>query len=516
MPFLRIQFDSYLCRLFISYFMHFNKSILFPIFLLVVVVSLVFTSCKKDNIDTDPSVKLSFSNDSIIFDTVFTSLGSATYKLMVYNTSNNNISISSVQLNGGPSSPYRINLDGVAGYQFSDIDIAANDSLFLFARVTIDPNNTNNPFVVEDSLSFITNGNEQKIKLVAWGQNANYILADTYTPGFPAYKVVADSLQTVTWTSEKPYVIYGYAVINSYGKLIIEEGTKVYFHKGGGLWAYTDGVLKVMGTRENNIIFRNDRFGSFYDTVPGQWDRIWLMEGRTGENHEIYNAVIENGFIGVQAESFLRPTENELIMENVIIRNMNGLGIFSRLFNIKGSNLVISNCGGYCLGLTLGGNYSFKQSTIADYWSEKTIRRTPAVYLNNFATDNTLGTPIPFPMNFYFENGIIYGYNQNEFDTDMDGGADSLYYLTNCILRTTRSVSNPANFNKILKNKNPLFVNKVNDYQLDSLSPAVGYGDPEIAITVPFDILGNPRLPLPDLGAYQFVPGQGGRKYFFK
>ncbi|HEY9114915.1 MAG TPA: hypothetical protein VIN10_09440, partial [Bacteroidales bacterium] len=76
--------------------MHFNKSILFPIFLLIAVVGLVFTSCKKDYIDTDPSIQLSFSNDSIIFDTVFTTLGSATYKLMIYNTSNNNISISSV------------------------------------------------------------------------------------------------------------------------------------------------------------------------------------------------------------------------------------------------------------------------------------------------------------------------------------------------------------------------------------------------------------------------------------
>ena len=73
------------------------------------------------------------------------------------------------------------------------------------------------------------------------------------------------------------------------------------------------------------------------------------------------------------------------------------------------------------------------------------------------------------------------------------------------------------NFNQILKNQDPLFVDyQTNDYQLDTLSPAIGYGNAEIAISVPEDILGNPRLPLPDLGAYQFVPGQGERKYFFK
>jgi len=463
MPFQRNEFDCYLCRLFISHFMHFNKSILFTVFLIIIVFSLIFTSCRKDNIDTDPSLKLSFSNDSIIFDTVFTTLGSATHKLMVYNHSNNKISISNVRMMGGSGSPFRINLDGEAGYQFSDIDIAANDSLYLFARVTINPDDVNNPFVVEDEISFQTNGNEQSVKLVAWGQNANYILADTYSPNFPPYKIVADSLQTVTWTSEKPYVIYGYAVINSYGKLIIQEGTKVYFHKDGGLWAYVDGVLKVMGTRDNIVSFGGDRLESFYDDVPGQWDRIWLMEGRAGEDHEIHNAIIENGYIGVQAESFLRPTENKVILDNVIIQNMDGIGIFSRLFNIEAQNVVVANCGGYCLGLTLGGNYSFKQTTVADYWPYS-IRNTPAVYLNNYTSD-TLGNPVPFPMNFNFGNGIIYGYNQNEFETEMNGGADSLYYLSNCILKTTKNISNPDNFNKILKkpdrsNKNFFYFGK--------------------------------------------------------
>ncbi len=488
-----------------------NKQISYPLLFIAIVITAITFSCRKDTISNDSSINLSFSNDTIIFDTVFTSLGSATQRLMVYNPSGSAVNISNIMLAGGSQSPYRINVNGLSGDDFKDIELNGGDSLYIFARVTIDPNDFNNPYVVEDSLLFLTNGNEQKVKLVAWGQNANYILADTYIEGFPPFKVVADSLVTVHWTNEKPYVIYGYAVINSYGKLIIDEGARIYFHKNSGLWAYTDGVLKVYGTVENPVTFQGDRLEAFYDDLPGQWDRIWLMEGRQGEDHEISNAVIKNGFIGIQAESFLRPTENKVTLKNVIIENMTGIGIFSRLFNITGANTVVANCGGYCLAFTGGGYYDFRQSTFANYWPYS-VRNTPAVFINNYLPDSN-DQPVPFPMNFSLGNSIIYGFNRNEFETDMTSGADSLYYLTNCILKTEYQVSNSINYNDILKNQDPKFMDyQENDYRLDTLSPAIGYGDPSIAATVPFDILGNPRTEHYDLGAYQFMPGQGNGK----
>ena len=487
------------------------KNIVLPfVFLVLIVILSSLNSCKKKEvISNDPSLKLSFSNDSIIFDTVFTTLGSATHRLMVYNTSGSRIKISNITLGKGSNSAYRINVDGEAGAQFKDVEINGGDSLFIFLRVTIDPNNQNNPLIVEDEIHFLTNSNEQSVKLVAWGQDANYILADTYTPGFPLYKIVADSMQTTIWTSEKPYVIYGFAVIDSYGKLIIEEGSRVYFHKGSGLWAYADGVLKAGGDNPEKLVtFQGDRLEEFYQDVPGQWDRIWLMEGRTGENHEIKNTLIKNGFIGIQAESFLNVTQNKVLLKNVTIQNMTGIGLFTRTFNVDGENTVLANCGGYCLAITGGGNYDFKQTTIANYWSG-TIRNTPALFLNNYFLD-TLEQAIPIPLNFSMGNGIVYGYNKDEFLTDMDGGADSVYFFDHGILKTTRNLSDESLFQNILKNQDPEFLDyNLNDYRLDSLSPAVNYGSQAIADQVPSDILGNPRTESPDLGAYEFVPGQG-------
>ena len=156
----------------------------------------LLSACKKDILNTNPDFKLTFSNDSIIFDTVFTSLGSATHRLMVYNPGNSKIIISDIRLEKGKASDFRINVDGESTYDKQNVEIRGGDSIFIFARVTIDPNNAANPFVVEDRLLFSTNGNEQSIKLVAWGKNAFYILADHHSPGFPAYKIVADSLES--------------------------------------------------------------------------------------------------------------------------------------------------------------------------------------------------------------------------------------------------------------------------------------------------------------------------------
>lgn len=480
------------------------------LFLVIVPVAviLVLSSCKKEDIlSNSSSLKLTFSADSVIFDTVFTSVGSVTKRLMIYNKSSNKLNISNINLAGGQLSPYRVNLDGEAGSSFTDVVINGNDSLFVFVRVTIDPNDANNPYIVEDELTFLTNGNEQQIKLVSWGQNAHYIVADTYSSIFPKYKVVADSLETVHWINDLPYVIYGYAVINSYGSLIIEEGVRVHFHDGGGLWAYADGQLQVLGTQENPVTFQGDRMEAGFDELPGQWDRIWLMESQPGTDHIIENAVIKNGYIGIQTESFLRLAQNKVKLHNVIIKNMNGFGIFSRVYNIEGENMVIANCGGYCLAITGGGNYDFKQSTFANFW-HYSARNNPAILINNYLLDS-LENPVAIPINFNLTNSIVYGSNKDEFLTDLDGGADSLYFLSHCVVKNSFKMDNPVNYETILRNEDPLFFDiSQNDYRLDTLSPAIGIGDPAIALEVPYDLLGNTRLNHPDDGAYQFMPGQ--------
>lgn len=464
---------------------------------------LVISACRKDDtINNSPSVRLEFSSDTLIFDTVFTSIGSITEQIRVHNTSDEKINISRIRLAGGPESRYSINVNGLAGNDFQNIEIRGNDSIYIFAKVTINPNDATAPFVISDSIVFDINGNQQDVDLVAWGQNARYILWDTDRPNLPRYKIVAGEGVDTTWTNELPIVVYGYAVVDSTGSLTINAGTKVHFHNGSGLWIYKGGSLKVMGTQEEPVYFQGDRLESFYTDLPGQWDRIWINEGAI--DNQINYAVIRNGFIGLQAETLQQYMGNQLTLNNTIIENMSGAGILTRYYVIAAQNCVIANCGQYALALTLGGAYDFRHTTIANYWNYG-VRNTASVYLNNYFLDEN-NQPVAYPFEAYFGNNIMYGSQRNELVID-DTVAEFKYTFDHCLIKTETNIALDTNFINCLKNQDPLFVDyRANDFRPDSLSPAIGAGSTEVAATVPSDINGVSRLQSPDLGAYEWVP----------
>ena len=168
------------------------------------------TSCRKDIGQSDGA--LEFSVDTVIFDTVFTTIGSVTRRFMIYNRDSRPVPISSAILAGGNDSKYRINIDGMSGVAFSDIEIPGDDSLFAFVEVTLDPNNQLDPAMVTDSVVFNTNGVQQDVDLVACGWDAHFIYPTNFSPSLGAFSVVNCD---TTWTSEKPIVIYGLAAVDS-------------------------------------------------------------------------------------------------------------------------------------------------------------------------------------------------------------------------------------------------------------------------------------------------------------
>lgn len=480
-------------------------------YIIFIITLFLFASqaCKKEHqINPDSKLKLSFSADTVLFDTVFTSLGSATHQLRIYNNHADDLKISSIRLLGGESSPYRINLDGENATEFYDKIIPANDSLFSFLRVTINPNDLNTPFVVEDELEFITNGNTQVIKLLAWGQNANYIVGDKVTGAIAGkYKIVADSLQTTVWTPERPYVIYGYALINSYGTLRIEAGTKVYCHQGSGIFAWSDGQLIIDGTAEAPVIIQGDRLEAYYNDTPGQWDQIMLMDGRAGADHRISHAIIRNGFIGINCQSALKVTECALRIDNTIIENQSAYGLYSILYPVEAKNFVIANCGTTNFW-AFGGNYRLLHGTIANYWNGNEHKDNIGMQLLNYATDSQSGELFYYPINIEMSNCIVYGTQEDEFKTSFSPEVDSTFLLDHCLIKTGKYTGNMAGFSHCLFNYDPFFADiRTNDLHIDSIaSPVIGTGNPIIANELPYDLDGVNRLGAPDMGAYQFVP----------
>ena len=487
-------------------------------FLIVTICfSVSFMSCKKDKLLTDPSATVAFSQDSILFDTVFTTIGSATRNIRVINNNSQKINISSIRLEQGASSRFFMNVDGVPGKEVTDVEILANDSIYIFIQVNVNPTSALSPFIIQDRILFDVNGNQQSVKLEAWGQDAYYhkpIRAIQYKNGYLPFSTVKDSILlnppkivsveniTVTWNNDKPHVIYGWLVVDSTQKLVINPGVKVYLHQNAGLWVYRYGTLQVNGTQGNEVVFQGDRRELDYADMPGQWDRIWINEGHT-DNYINY-AIIKNSFIGVQASILSNPNQpRKLKLTNTIIKNCSKWGLYTQYFNVWAANNVIVNCKEYCAAMSLGGNYTFLHNTFANYYSQEGGRGgQPCVHIDNY--DGTDIWPID---SMYFANCIIEGSQGNEFEQDIKFyNAAQKCKISNCLIRNSVITNTLITTSSNVYNGNPAFNDPATyNFGIKPTSAAKGIGDGSVISTYPSltqDIKGNFRtLPL-DAGAY--------------
>ena len=112
-------------------------------------------SCRKDQtFITSAGAKVSFSTDTLKFDTVFTQIGSATRFFKIFNPYSQSISINKIYLENNTNAVYRLNVDGVPGTSFTNVQILPNDSLYVFAEVTVNPNApiSASPFVIDANI----------------------------------------------------------------------------------------------------------------------------------------------------------------------------------------------------------------------------------------------------------------------------------------------------------------------------------------------------------------------------
>lgn len=280
------------------------------IFGVAILASLTLTNsaCKKKNLFGEGN--LSFSADTLVFDTVFTTIGSTTKYFKIYNPQNKALKISQVELMGGSASKFKLNLDGLQGTSFSDLEIPSGDSLFCFVEVKLSVNGQNLPVIVEDSVRFTTNGEDQYVKLAAWGQDMYYHYSNIGAG-------ILD-LNEGTWPNDKPHVIYNQAFVDSAKTLNIIGGTHIYLHKGAILWNYK-GTLNIDGDYNNKVTLQGDRLEAAYKDVPGQYYGIYLQEARPSL---IDNVIIKNAIAGIHVDSRDAAfSQNTLTISNTEILN---------------------------------------------------------------------------------------------------------------------------------------------------------------------------------------------------
>lgn len=475
------------------------------------------SACQKERFTTDPNDRLIFSTDTLRFDTVFTSLGSATRILKVYNPNRReSIRISRIYIENGAQSRFRINVDGLPGPVRTDVEIAPNDSLYIFAEVTINPDEppSVSPFVIAENLVFESNGNVQKVVLEAWGQNAVYLPSRFGKGGAVLY---ACNEEEWVWDDPRPYVIYGIVVIDSC-TVRIPAGARVHVHGGlaramqdSMVVRYNDGLLVfqgagrllVEGTAERPVIFEGDRLEREFANVPGQWTGIWLRAGTSG--HRIEHAILRNSIIGLRVDSAA-----DLTLRNTQIFNTSNSGIIGVRARIRAENCLFHSNGAFAIQLEYGGDYEFAYCTAANFGG-----RSEALRMGNaLCRDPLCADFVAFPLRARFQNCILLGSRPDQITLFNRTGqaADFDYRFEHCLVRV-RDLLRPNAWPDFLdhcqpclnlNNTDSVFLNiPERNFRLDTLfSKANGYARPIPGITT--DLEGTPRDPdKPDAGCYE-------------
>ncbi|MFM7727624.1 MAG: hypothetical protein ACKO7B_13040, partial [Flavobacteriales bacterium] len=374
---------------------------IFFLWLCLLVATIGLVQCRKERFNQDSSAQLEFSNDTVFFDTVFSTIGSATQYLRVRNPYNESVRIDEIALETGTNSQFRINIDGLDGPVQEGIEILPNDSIFIFVEVTIDPQDASLPFIVEDRIRFRLNGNEQTVLLQAWGQNA-FFHGGLNSCSEP-FSYIIPTGTTEVWTNELPHVIYGILAVDEGATLHINPGTQVYCHGKSGIYVYK-GRIEIDGNLGEEVVFQGDRLEPYYDDIPGQWGiqldcpyetamgpqiasivrgGIWIFQS---PGSTIEYAELRNGNIGIQVDTTgagYAGVNYSVDIRNTKISNMAGIGLLCQGASVSGKNLLISDCGQQAAYFGLGGRFRMDNCTFANYGSDNS-RQTPTFVLNNY------------------------------------------------------------------------------------------------------------------------------------
>ena len=426
-------------------------------------------SCvREDELLKESDIQLTFSCDTLTFDTVFTTLGSTTRQVKVYNHGKKTVRFKAVGLRGGHGSRFRTNIDGDTSMRVHNLEIAAGDSCFIFVRVNINPNASTEPFLVQDfiDLQYEHTGGVgcKSIVLTAYGRNAVY-----HNPqSGRSYSVI----DCDNWNHQLPHVIIGQAVVDSATTLTLMAGDELYFAPDATLWVYNCGTLKVQGTEEQPVLFTSLRQDEWYRGLPGQWNAIWLSAG--SKDNEIDHAYIENGTIGIIVDTNVNSNPT-LRLSNTVIMHHSTAGIVAQGAWVEADNVLVADCGTAAVSMQYGGKGRFINSTIANYW-RYSARKLPSVVLNNWYTSSDGHTVLRDLSQVSFENCIIYGtYAETEVMEDKNDGAVFDVRFTGSVVKGVGRLSNSIVVDCI--DVDPQFKDtEEHDYHLKEGSPAEGKG----------------------------------------
>jgi hypothetical protein len=440
--------------------------------LLISIFSFVLFACDQDDeINRDSNFRLEFSTDTLSFDTLFTSFGSTTKQLKIYNRSNKIAQLTSIGLLADQSR-YRLNINGIEANRLKNLEIPSRDSIFIFVEVELNDEDKDQIRLLEDYIQIELNGNVQKLVLNTYAQDV--------------YRIDENIKKTTIWTANRPYVVTKPIWVEQNVRLTLNAGSKIHFSKKAGI--HCRGNFEVNGTYEKPVLFESTRLEKVYKEAPGQWDGLYFYP----ESDEISmnHFILKNGKNGIKIDREKVKTKAVQISYGRI-SNFTETGLSIGKSNLVAHDLLLTNCGDKCLFLQGEGNYQIAHATIYNYWIYSP-RLSSAVVLDN-------------PTTIRLGNTIVYGGRLNELLLSTKGNIkieNSLLKLTN-----NKQLEYKNNLQACLFNQDPKFSNvKKIDFTLLKSSPAIDKGKFEFATTYPLDFLEHKRDfdKAPDIGTYEF------------
>ncbi|MDR2963327.1 MAG: hypothetical protein LBU90_06830 [Bacteroidales bacterium] len=450
-------------------------------------------SCQKELYSTGASDVLTFSSDTVIFDTIFTDRATITHRFKVYNRNKGTVKIDEIYMAQSAKSEFFMNVNGASGPSVRNMELAAGDSMYIFVQAKLQENAIDTPRLHKDSLLLRYNNRSDKIILAAWGQDAHVLRGTTLE-------------ENTTWSGRKPYVIFDSLVVAENQTLTIEEGVSVYVHNKANI--IVRGSLRVQGSLVQPVLFTSDRLEANFRFIPGQWGSILFEE--TSTNNAISYAIIRNGSNGL----IINAKQNQVSVHiaNTQILNMSVHAIFATNAALTCFNTVLADCGGYLAALH-GGQFAFTHTTLSNSGAVAGRNTITSVFVSNMNAAQQEEIPLETS---YFRNSIISGSYRNEIQIKTKTAGDVLpMVFDNCLLRQTFTEKDAVYYSEntfITNIAQPLFSNvAATPFSLAPRSMAINIGKLEYATGFEFDILNHSRIldEKPDAGAYEFFEYEG-------
>ncbi|MDE6717669.1 MAG: hypothetical protein K2J70_05680 [Muribaculaceae bacterium] len=461
----------------------------FPLFLTIAaLIGLILSSCISDAVTSSPAANLTFSRDTVNFDTVFTGLGTPTARLIVFNHNKKGVEISSIKLKNDDSR-FAINVDGRSGTVFHDVEIRGNDSIYLFIECLIPENESAEPTLTEDAIEFVTNGVTQSVRLEAYGQNVTRLRG---------CRLLSDT----TFTADRPIIVFDSLVVDSRATLRIMPDTRLLFHDGARLAVH--GRIEAVGEPGKLIQMRGDRLDNVlpdvgYDILSGQWEGISISAGSFDNRIEYVDMRSTN--TGLTVDSCADLSRSKLLLRNSWLHNSKGSALSSKYARVDAYGCCFSEAAEAVVALT-GGEHTFVQCTFANNYLFSAISE-PILSLYHLLPNHVYENDLPL-MKASFENSIIYGLAADLNEGDLTG---TEVFFRNVSLKSAGE--DDSNFIDCLWDTDPMFLTDrpiyYFNYHLRPDSPVIGMGNPAFVNAESLiDIDGIDRLATgnPTLGAY--------------